>query len=578
MKMKRSMRKSSLLLSMILLLLSAFLTGCRFGNRSEKSPAFAPSASRNNFSPPRTSPPVDHQHPYFREVAQEAGLHYKWEVPGKRPLNILQTIGNGCAFLDYDNDGNLDIILVGPKLALYHGDGKGHFTDVTHAMGLDRLQGRFLGCCVGDYDNDGWKDIYISGFRTGILLHNEQGKGFRDVTAQAGLKPQAWGASCAFADIDGDGYLDLYVCNYVNFDPATDLLLCPYKGVLTGCGPNDYQAAEGVLYHNERGRAFTDVTSKWKLQTRGKGLGVAFADFKRSGRVGFAVANDLQFGDLYENQWRSTFSNIGTASGTGADQDGQAHAGMGIDWGDYDNDGLFDLFVTTFRDETKCLYHNDGQGVFHVVSAQAGIDRPTLPYVGWGCKFFDADNDGWLDLIIANGHVQDNIGRFEKATYREPTLFLHNLQGKPTTFADSTQSAGLGQLPLIVGRGLAVGDYDNDGRVDVLVVDSEGRPLLLHNDTTVANHWLGLNLIGTGRCNRDGYGAVVTFRDEHKRLLRQCHPGGSYLSSSDPRVHVGLGQETIKSVTILWPDGKSQSWTDLESDRYYTVKEGEHPL
>ena len=515
--------------------------------------------------------------PYFREVGQEAGLHYRWEVPGKRPLNILQTIGNGCAFLDYDNDGNLDILLIGPKLALYRGDGHGHFADVTHAMGLDKLHGHFLGCCVGDYDNDGWKDIYISGYRTGILLHNEQGKGFRDVTKQAGLKPQLWGASCAFADVDGDGYLDLYVCNYVNFDPATDLLLCPYKGVLTGCGPNDYQAAEGVLYHNERGRSFTNVTSKWGLQTHGKGLGVAFADFNRSGRVSFAVANDLQFGDLYENHWQGKFANIGAASGTAGDKEGQTHAGMGIDWGDYDNDGLFDLFVTTFRDETKCLYHNDGHSVFHIVSDQAGLDKPTLPYVGWGCKFFDADNDGWLDLIIANGHVQDNIDCFEKTTYREPTLFLHNRQGKPTTFGDATKSAGLGQLPPIVGRGLAVGDYDNDGRVDVLVVDSEGRPLLLHNETVSANHWLGLNLIGAGRCSRDACGAVVTFRDERQRLMRQCHPGGSYLSSSDARVHVGLGEGTIKSVTVLWPDGKSQTWTDLQSDRYYTVKEGEHP-
>jgi hypothetical protein len=521
--------------------------------------------------------PVTPAQPTFREVGLQAGLDYRWEVPGKRPLNILQTIGNGCAFLDYDNDGNLDILLVGPRVVLYKGDGHGHFTDVSHAMGLDRLHGHFLGCCVGDYDNDGWKDIYLSGFRTGVLLHNEQGKGFRDVTAQVGLKPQVWGASCAFADLDRDGYLDLYICNYVNFDPATDLLLCPFKGVMTGCGPNDYQAAEGVLYHNEKGRRFTDITSKSKLRTHGKGLGVAFADFNRSGRVSFAVANDLQFGDLYENQWQGKFENIGAASGTGADQDGQTHAGMGIDWGDYDNDGLFDLFVTTFRDETKCLYHNDGHDVFHVVSAQAGIDKPTLPYVGWGCKFFDADNDGWLDLIIANGHVQDNISRFEKTTYREPTLFLHNQQGKPTTFLDATKSAGLGQLPLIVGRGLAVGDYDNDGKVDVLVVDSEGRPLLLHNEIGGANHWLGLSLIGTGRCNRDAYGAVVTFRDEHKRLIRQCHPGGSYLSSSDPRVHVGLGQDTIKSVTVLWPDGKSQTWTDLDSDRYYTVKEGEHP-
>lgn len=510
-------------------------------------------------------------------MGEAAGLNYLWEVKGKRPLNILQTIGNGCAFLDYDNDGNLDVLLVGPSPALYRGDGQGHFTDVTHAVGLDRLQGHFLGCCVGDYDNDGWKDVYLSGYRTGVLLHNEQGKYFRDVTAQTGLKSQPWGASCAFADLDRDGYLDLYVCNYVHFDPKTDLVLCPYKGVMTGCGPNDYDAAQGVLYHNEGGRRFTDVTKQWKLKSAGKGLGVAFADFNRSGRTGFAVANDLQFGDLYKKERGNRFENIGTASGTGADNDGQTHAGMGIDWGDYDNDGLFDLFVTTFRDETKCLYHNDGHELFHIVSAQTGLDKATLPYVGWGCKFFDADNDGWLDLILANGHVQDNIDQFEKTTYREPTLFLHNRQGRPATFEDATKSAGLGDLPLIVGRGLAVGDFDNDGRMDALVVDSEGRPLLLHNETPPGNHWIGLQLVGGNGCNRDGYGAVVTIRSENLRLLRQCHPGGSYLSSSDPRVHVGLGKDTLSSVTVLWPDGRSQTWTDLQRDRYYTVKEGEHP-
>jgi hypothetical protein len=571
------MRKSPALILLTLSFLFVLPCGCKPRRPPVLAVQSAPQSASSTASSRPDAPSTKKAQPLFREVGEDAGLHYRWEIPGKRPLNILQTIGNGCAFLDYDNDGDLDVLLVGPSPALFRGDGKGGFTDVTRKMGLDRLRGHFLGCCVGDYDNDGWKDIYISGYRTGVLLHNKQGNGFQDVTAQIGLKPQVWGTSCAFADLDRDGWLDLYICNYVNFDPATDLLLCPYEGVLTGCGPNDYQAAEGVLYRSNMGRSFTDVTTKWKLKTRGKGLGVAFADFNRSGRVSFAVANDLQVGDLYENQWKGSLENIGVVSGTGADRDGHPHAGMGIDWGDYDNDGLFDLVVTTFRDETKCLYHNDGHNVFHIVSDRVGIEKPTLPYVGWGCKFFDADNDGWLDLVIANGHVQDNIDRFEKAAYREPTLFLHNQQGAPTTFADATQSAGLSRLPPIVGRGLAVGDYDNDGRMDVLIVDSEGRPLLLHNETSGVNHWIGLKLIGSGACNRDAYGAIVTVRGERRRTMRQCHPGGSYLSSSDPRVHVGLGAEAIGSVTVLWPDGKSQTWTDLLSDRYYTLREGERP-
>jgi hypothetical protein len=518
--------------------------------------------------------------PRFREVGKEAGLNYRWVIPGKRPLNILQTIGNGCAFLDYNNDGNLDILLIGPKLALYKGDGTGHFTDVTHETGLDTLHGHFLGCAVGDYDNDGFDDLYISGWRTGLLLHNEGGKTFKDVTRAMGLKPQPWGSSCGFADLKGDGYLDLYIGNYAVFRPNVDMTLCPEQGILTSCGPRDYDPLKGVLYHNEGGKRFREVTAAWgTANTHGRTLGIAFADFDRSGHVSVALANDLKPGDLLQNRGNGKLKNIGTEAGVSLDEDGETHAGMGIDWGDYDNDGLPDLFVTTFGNETKCLYHNVGYGRFTVVSKQVGIEAPALPYVAWGCKFLDADNDGWLDLLIANGHVQDNISRFEKTTtFRQPMLFLHNMGGKPVHFENATRSAGLDRLPLIVGRGLAVGDYDNDGRVDALVVDSEGRPLLLHNESlTQENGWVGFRLIGTGRSNRDGYGGVITVRAEGKRWTKECQPGGSYLSSSDPRVHFGLGTTKLESVTIRWSDGMVDTWTDLVPGRYYTAREGTHP-
>jgi enediyne biosynthesis protein E4 len=402
---------------------------------------------------------------------------------------------------------------------------------------------------------------------------------FRDITQQAGLKPQPWGTSCAFADLDGDGYLDLYVANYVSFDPKTDLVLCPYHGLQTGCGPNDYDAVKGVLYHNERGLRFRDVTQAWKATSaHGKGLGVAFADFDGSGHIGMAVANDLQAGDLFQHDRRNKLNNIGLASGTALDPTGEKHAGMGVDWGDYDNDGKLDLFVTTFGCETKCLYHNDGGGAFTYRSEQAKVDGPTLPYVAWGCKFLDADNDGWLDLMIANGHVQDNINRFEQATYRQPTLFLHNRGGAPVTFEDATRSSGLAQLPNIVGRGLAVGDFDNDGRMDALVVDSEGHPLLLHNETDVApNSWIGFRLIGKGRSGRNAYGALITVTTGKQKLVRQCQPGGSYLSSSDSRVHFGLGRDAMRSVTIRWPDGALQTLPPVQPRRYITITEGEAP-
>ena len=516
--------------------------------------------------------------PRFREVGVDAGLNYRWHIEGKRPLSILQTIGNGCAFLDYNGDGNLDILLVGPRLALYSGDGHGHFTDVSKETGLSALQGHFLGCAVGDYDNDGFPDIYISGWRTGVLLHNESGKRFIDVTKQMGLQPQPFGTSCGFADLDGDGYLDLYVANYVSFDPTKDLVTCPEHGIMTGCGPNDYDAAQGVIYHNESGRRFRDVTASWKIRQTGKGLGVAFADFDRSGVSGMAVANDLMANDLFKNRLPGRLENVGVSSGMAFDDEGQKHAGMGVDWGDYDNDGNLDLFVTTFGDEMKCLYRNAGPDSFKVVSTQTGLDKPTRPYVGWGCKFFDADNDGWLDLIIANGHVQDNIAKFEKAAFHQPTVFMHNRGGRHLRFEDAGKASGIAALPPILGRGLAIGDYDNDGRIDVLVVDSEGPPLLLHNEsTTVLDGWVGFKLVGAHGSNRDAYGSVVTVRSHTMKWTRQCQPAGSYLSSSDPRVHFGLGNEKLESVTVRWPDGRAQTWMNLPTGRYYTIVEGQEP-
>jgi hypothetical protein len=515
-------------------------------------------------------------YPKFRDVASASGLSYRWSIVGKRPLNILQTIGNGCALLDYNNDGNLDILLVGSKVALYRGDGHGHFTDVSHETGLDRLRGHFLGCAVGDYDRDGFDDLYLSAYRGGVLLHNDGGKHFVDVTRQAGIEPQPWGTSCAFADVDGDGYLDLYIANYVEFDPTIDFNLCPYHGAMTGCGPNDYETARGVLYHNEHGH-FRDVTQAWGINAEhGRGLGVAFADFDGSGKQGFAVANDLVAGDLFMHSADARLKNVGRVSGTALDPMGHVHAGMGIDWGDYDNDGHPDLFVTTFGDETKCLYHNDG-GSFTYKSEDAGLDEPTLPYVGWGCKFLDADNDGWLDLMIANGHVQDNIARFHEGSYRQPTLFLRNRGGAHVTFEDASRRSGLNALKPIVGRGLAVGDFDNDGRVDALVVDSEGRPLLLHNETDAPeNRWIGFKLTGTGHSNPDAYGATITVTTEGRTLTRFCHADGSYLSSSDPRVHFGLGpgSPTVSQVTIHWPDGRISTMHDVPAGRYYPVNEG----
>ncbi len=525
---------------------------------------------------------------HFEDVTQAAGLNYVWSIPGKRPLNILQTIGNGCAFLDYDNDGNLDILLVGSKLALYKGDGKGHFNDVTHETGLDTLQGHFLGCAVGDYDNDGYDDLYITAYRGGVLLHNEGGKRFTDVTKAAGLLPQPWGTSCAFAETrPGSGLLDLYVANYAHFDPATDQQLCPENGVMTSCGPRTYKPIRGVMYLNDGSGHFHEATDASGLQTAtGRGLGIGFIDFDGSGKPGLAISNDEIPGDLFQpvhpqDKQKTLFHNVGLTSGTGFDINGNIHGGMGLDWGDYDNDGKPDLFVATFQNEAKCLYHNDGEGVFRDVSPSAGLGA-TVPNVSFGCKFFDYDNDGRLDLVIANGHVLDNIAQIRPtATYRQSAQLLHNRGEAGATFEDVNGTVGgAGFAKPIVGRGVAVGDYDNDGRMDTLIVDSEGVPLLLHNEIDVTGrHFLGLKLIGA-QSNRNGYGAIATaVLNDGRKIVRICHADGSYMSSSDSRVHFGLGASSLVAVlTIKWPDGHTDTFKNVNGDRYFIVREGQSAL
>lgn len=523
----------------------------------------------------------------FVEVAEKAGLGYQWEVAGEQPYTILQTIGNGCAFLDYNRDNNLDVLLVGRRLALFAGDGRGNFTDVSSETGLSEFSEHFLGCAVGDYDNDGDSDLYISGYRSGRLLRNEGGARFRDVTSEMGLKAQPWGTSCGFADLDNDGFLDLYIANYIKYDLNTKPQLCEFATekhglVLSSCGPKLYQGLKGVLYHNQGGRGFKDVTQSWGASSHsGKGLGVAFADFDHSGRVGLAVANDEVAGDLFQNLGQGRLKNIGTQSGTAYDRDGSVHGGMGADWGDYNNDGQFDLFVATYRNEGKSLYRNEGGKVFSDVSFSSGIGQVAYPYVAFGTKFLDADNDGWLDLMLANGHVMDNIEKIENSAYRQPVQFLRNQGGKPTSFEDASRSAGLQALPHIVGRGLAVGDYDNDGRPDALVVDSSGKPLLLHNQSKVGKtSWVGFALSAPGaKVNRDAYGAIITVMAGGQKLMRQCQTAGSYLSASDARVHIGLGDAALESVTVRWPDGVTETWKgdEVPVGRYCRLVRGQKP-
>ncbi|MDX1931640.1 MAG: CRTAC1 family protein [Capsulimonadales bacterium] len=507
----------------------------------------------------------------FADVTKAAGITYRWSVAGNRPLNILQTIGNGAGFFDHDGDGNLDLLLVGPKTALYRGDGKGIFTDVSAEVGLNSLKGNFLGCAIGDYDNDGYSDIYLSAYRGGALLRNRQGKGFEDVSKRAGIPPQAWGTSTAFADFNGDGLLDLYVGNYVDFGPKTEPQLCDNNGIKSACGPRFYKPIKSKLYLGGPSGVFRDVTNRWDAHlVEGKNLGVSVADFDGNGKVSLAIANDEMPGDLLHNRGEK-FENIGKTSGTAYDDNGNVHGGMGIDWGDYNNDGKLDLVVATFQNETKNIYHNDGENLFTDKSAMLGM-APATPLVTFGIKWFDYDNDGYLDLILASGHVQDNISEIDKtASYKQPTMLFRNNGAE--RFEDVTSRIEESGRRPIVGRGLAVGDYDNDGKVDALVVDSEGTPILLHNETPDAGNAITLSLVGK-KSNRDGYGARIVASVDGKQIVRRCGSDGSYLSSSDKRVHIGLGTApSAKTVTVYWPSGKKSELKDVAPGKTVTVRE-----
>jgi enediyne biosynthesis protein E4 len=559
----------------LLFLTSVGLSGCQ------------PSSS----PPSNTVTPVASSNFRYTDIIAESGVDYEWKVQGKRPLTILQTIGNGCALFDYNNDGNLDLLLVGTPSALYAGDGKGKFRNVSSETGVGNLKGRFLGCAIGDIDNDGDDDVYLSGYRCAALLANrtverQSGKTkpntplFENITAGSGLKQEPWGTSCAFFEsVPGSGKLDLYVANYVVYTPQIEPQLCNEQGRMTSCGPRYYQPERGVFYRNMGNGKFADKTIEavGANAVNGKGLGVAVADYLGKGRPGIAIANDEMPGDLLRPMTftgEPKFKNEGEASATAYDRDGNVHGGMGVDWGDYDNDGKFDLFVATFQNEPKSLYHNDGEGAFSDRGFLTGAGVVSTPFVAFGCKFLDFDNDGWLDIVIANGHVQDNIQDIVPTiSYRQTSLLLRNKGTTPIAYEDVTAQTGNDVGRGIVGRGLAVGDWDNDGKQDIVIADSEGKPLLLHNRSEKTGHWLGIKLIGK-KSNRNGYGAVLTAQIGDKTLTRQCQSCGSYLSASDPRVHFGLGDATkIDKLTISWPSGQKTVLTDVEADQYLTITE-----
>ena len=517
--------------------------------------------------------------PVFRDVAYDAGLRFRWGHEGKSPLNILETAGGGCGFMDYDRDGFPDIVLVGDRLALFRNKGDGSFQDVTSGSGLN-ARGSLMGCAVGDYENDGWPDLFITGHGIARLYRNVGGTGqFSDVTARAGIELHSqddWCSSAGFADLDADGHLDLLVGRYLLFT-SKSRQLCDYPAaageqkVGAACPPLYYSPQKLLAFRNRGNGTFEDVSARFP-HGHGNNLGLAFADYDRDGRTDVYVANDALPGDLYRNLGGWKFENTGTASGTAFNEDGREQAGMGVDWGDYDTDGLLDLLVTTFQNEPKSLYRNEGRGQFSYASNRAGIGYPTKSRLAFGGGFIDYDNDSFPDLLLANGHVQDTINRIHPpATYAQTMQLFHNREDG--SFDDSTLTGGTAFSKPIVGRGAAFSDYDRDGRMDALVVDSEGFPLLLHNETKTPNHWLGIRL-HSQYSGRDAIGATVTLETAAGTRVSESQSCRSYLSASDPTIHFGLGAEAeVAKVSIRWTSGKNTQLKNVQANRYIAIRE-----
>ncbi|MFY9562189.1 MAG: CRTAC1 family protein [Terriglobales bacterium] len=529
---------------------------------------------------------------YFTNVAQKGGLTTPTVFGGKDTKKyIIETTGTGAAIFDYDNDGWPDIFLVNgttlegfpqgqaPTNHLYRNNHDGTFTNVTVKAGLNAT-GWGQGVCVGDYDNDGWEDLYVTYYGKNRLYHNQSGV-FTEVAEKAGVagSGKAWGTGCAWVDYDRDGHLDLMIANYVDFDLVTaptpgERPSCMWKGVPVMCGPRGLAGAKNILYHNRGDGTFEDVTTKSHIdQTDGHyAFSVSTLDYNDDGWPDIYVACDSTPSILYRNNRDGTFSDVGVIAGAAFNEDGREQAGMGATIADYNGDGRLDIFKTNFSDDTSTLYRNNGDGTFDDVTSAAGLGLYTK-YLGWGTMFLDFDNDGWPDLLLVNGHVYPEVDKNNLGSnYEEPRILYHNL-GKGT-FADISASAGPGITTPASSRGLAVGDLWNDGRISAVITNLNAAPSLLVNQVRNSNHWIAIHTVGT-KSNRDGIGARISVKTGPHTLVDEVRSGSSYNSSSDMRVHFGLGSATkADSVQIRWPSGLVERFDNLPADSIQTLKEG----
>jgi hypothetical protein len=535
----------------------------------------------------------------FEDDTKAAGLSGWRHVMGSPEKKyILETDGSGVGLIDYDNDGWLDIYLVNgstydalsgkrspPHAALFHNNHDGTFTDVAAKAGVTNDRWGF-GVAIGDFDNDGWPDIFVANFGKNRLYHNNHNGTFTDVAEKAGVTLGNWSDGATWGDYDGDGRLDLFVSGYLHYDvnhqpTATDgsvaFAFCQLRGMPVMCGPHGLKGEPDHLFHNNGDGTFTDVSVKAGVaDTNGYyGFTAIFVDINNDGRVDLLVANDSEPNYLYINKGDGTFEDRSYVSGFALNNEGREIASMGLAVGDYLNNGLLDLLVTDFSDDFKALYHNDGDASFTDVADQAGIAQMAVPFVGWGDAFFDYDNDGWLDIMMVNGHVYPQVDQHDwGTTYAERPLLFHNNHDGKFSYVPPVKGSGLAVLTS--GRGAAFGDLFNNGKMDVVINPIEGPPVLLKNVNPDHHHWVELKLVGGPRSPRDAIGATVYLTANGTRQRQDVMSGGSFISSNDQRPHFGLGDATdAGTAEIHWPSGAKETIKLTAEDRIFTITEGQ---
>jgi hypothetical protein len=526
----------------------------------------------------------------FVDVTQKVGVHFQHQALHTSRKYLIETMGSGVALFDCDNDGRLDLFLVngapysdptpkgfvpqktGPEYwnRMYHQKADGTFEDVTEKAGLQGV-GYGMGVAVADYDNDGHEDLFVTAYGGNRLYHNNGNCTFTDVTDKAGVAGSGWSSSAAWVDLDNDGLLDLVVDRYVTWD-WEDVWCGEHREGYRGyCHPDVFQPITMLVYHNDRNGHFTEVSHKLGLDKPAKALGIAFGDYDRDGRMDIFVANDSMPEFLFHQKKDGAFEEVGLETGAAVNAEGQTYAGMGVDFADYDNDGWPDIIVDDLANQRYALYQNNRDGTFNYASGESGIGAMTLLHSGWSLRFLDYDNDGWKDLLVAQGHDLDTIERINpQFRYREPMLLARNTGQR---FTDVSSISGDIFHEAWVGRGMAVGDIDNDGRLDAVVTTNGGPAYVLLNKTEHSGHWITLRLIGH-KSNRDGIGAVVELKTGRGKQWATVTTSGGYLSASDPRVHFGLGESpTAPCIAIRWPSGTVQTLTDVKADRQIEVEE-----